>query len=193
MLILNTALNNLDILSLQTGTKIGQLSAPILEPNELKIVALYCKGPTLDKNSILHTDDIREYSPNGVIIDTIENIMPLTADLVRLQETLALRFSLLNKVVIDDHKQKLGKIENYAVDNQTFEIMQFRVLQNPLKNLNGASLLINRQQIIEVTDHRVVVKAPDVPIESGRRSWVPQFLSPRRAVNQSPSSQPDAE
>ena len=97
----------------------------------------------------------------GVIVDDEDVIMP-PVDLVRTQEVMQFNFTLVDKQVIDTRKKTLGKVESYAVDIASFYVIKMNVRQSPFKNLWGTTLLIDRTQIVEITDARIVVQAADL-------------------------------
>lgn len=184
MLILKERLTDVPILSLQTGAKLATTSQPIIDPRELTIVAFYCQGPLLDFNpAILHIDDIREFSTLGFIVDSADVIMPPDG-LVRLQQVINFNFVLTDKLVVDDTGHKIGKVANYIVDSNSFYIQQIIVQPQIWKAWNTAEIRISRQQIIEITDKQIIVKAPTVP------KTVPAV---RHALPQNPFKQPQPE
>ncbi|MBQ3310144.1 hypothetical protein IJG73_01740, partial [Candidatus Saccharibacteria bacterium] len=52
------------VLSLHVGGKIAQVTSPIIDPNNLKIIAYKISGPMVGKETgdILRTEQIREFS-----------------------------------------------------------------------------------------------------------------------------------
>src|SRR5215203_3364613 len=100
MLVRSDSLAAMAIVSIQTGSRLASIGEAIIDPRNLKVVALYCDGPALDVHpAVLHTEDIREVSDIGAIIDNTDDIMPLD-DLVRLKEVTDLSFELLDKQVV---------------------------------------------------------------------------------------------
>lgn len=165
MLILSKRLENAPVLSLQTGTAIAALRQPIVDPRRLQISAFYCTGPRLDTSpAVLHTDDIREYSELGVVINDSDDIMG-PDDLVRLQEVIGFNFQMLNKPVIDTTQKKVGKVSDYVVDTDSFAIQKLIVRRPLLRSLNEAEVIIDRTQIAEITDDAIIVNAPTVTDE----------------------------
>ena len=186
MLLLNTQLANTPVMSLQSGTSLGAVSEPIIDPRKLQIVALRVTGPRILEPSVLHTSDIRELGPLGFIVDGADSIMTLDEDLVRLQEVIGLNFSLIGKMVIDDTKKRLGKVVEYTLESEGFTVQKIHVGQSLLKNISNSNLIIHRTQIIEITDKEIIVKSATVQDQVG----LGQVLNPFR---KSPNSLvPDA-
>ncbi len=162
MLLWRERLLDVPIMSLQTGTQLGVIKESIINPKDLSIIAFYCEGPLIqEKPAVLHTADIREFGELGMIIDDSDMIMPLEG-LVRLQQILDYNFELIDKRVIDTTKSKLGKITNYIIETNSFEIVKLGVRRPFLKALNDAELLIDRDQIRKITDTEIIVEAPTV-------------------------------
>jgi len=176
MLVLNTQLENIPVMSLQSGTSLGKVTTPIIDPRKLQIVAYHVVGPRVQTPSVLHTIDIREIGPLGYIVDSAHSVMELDEDLVRLQEVIDLNFNLVGKQVIDDNKKKLGKVIDYTVESESFLIQKLHLGQSVLKNIKHSSLIIHRSQIVEITDREVIVRSATVQEQVG----LTQVLNPFR-------------
>lgn len=162
----------LPILSLRNGRTIAKLSDPIIDPNNLTIVAFYCELRTTDGDTVVFVNDIREFSNKGIIVDSEENLMEIEG-LVRLEKIIEINFSLIDKKVISDKKRKVGKVTDYTIDDRTFSIEKLYVRPTLLKNISGGDLIIGRRQIVEVNDSEVVVK--DADIQVGAKKKKPAF------------------
>ncbi len=148
------------VLSLHTGTKIASISEAIIDPHSLKVMG-YFVDSSLQKSKeklVLKTSDIREANDTGIIVDSIDELVP-AKDLVRFEQIIKMHFSLISLNVIDENKNKLGKITDYSLDPLTFLIHQLHVKRPLMKSLQTSELLINRSQIIEVTDNYIAVSS----------------------------------
>lgn len=179
MLQLSSSLINQPVLSLRTGSQIAVASNPVINPNNLKIEGWYCRDLYSKQLLILLAQDVREMIKQGFIINDHEALTD-PAELVRLRKILDLQFELLNKPVISESKQKLGKISDYAADSQSLYIQKLYSTQSILKNFSGGNLSIDRGQIIEITNRKIVVKDPLQPTP------VP---TPSAAVKPNPAAQ----
>ncbi len=157
---------NLPLMSLQTGTQVGTAVRHIIDPRHLNIVAFYCEGPLIDFTpAILYTNDIRELSSVGLIIDDADDIMP-PDDLVRLQEIIDYHFELENMPVVEEGGRKLGKVGSYTVDSESFYIVKLHIKPTLLQSFSHAELLIDRTQISEINDKYIVVRRASVEDKS---------------------------
>lgn len=165
MLQLSGMLINRPILSLRTGGPVGSVTAPIINPNNLKIEGFYCQGR---KQLILLPQDIREVLPQGLVVND-QDVLSEAEDLVRLRSVMAINFALLGKHVETTGKRKLGKIDDYATETDSMFIKKLYISPPLLKSFNGTSLIIDRTQIVEITDKKVVVNDSEakVPAHAG--------------------------
>jgi sporulation protein YlmC with PRC-barrel domain len=97
----------------------------------------------------------------GVIVDSAENIMS-PEGMVRLGEVISYNFTLDGIQVYDDRKRKLGRVENYTLDPEIFDVQQLYLKPTLMQSLSISSLTVNRSQIIDVSNDRIVVKTPTV-------------------------------
>lgn len=176
MLLLNSQLTNVPVMSLQTGSALGTAQDPIIDPRKLQIIAYYVQGPRIQTTSVLHTSDIREFGPLGFIVNGADSIMELDDDLVRLQEVINFNFTLLGKYVIDENKKRLGKVIEYTIESEGFTIQKLHVSQSLVKNFSNSNIIIHRSQVIEITDHLIIVQSGSVPQSVG----LAQIMNPFR-------------
>ncbi|HEX5447911.1 MAG TPA: hypothetical protein VFW90_01785 [Candidatus Saccharimonadales bacterium] len=155
MLMLSKSLVNRPIVSLRSGGEIAVAVEPIINPHNLKILGWWCRMPG-GQREVLLTDDIREMMPGGIAINDESALSP-PEDLVRHQEVLDINFELINKLV-KTKRQKLGKVSDYSYNDGLF--VQKLYVARPLRKVltTDDTLLIDRTQIIEVTDHYILVR-----------------------------------
>lgn len=197
MLINGSKLLNYPILSLHVGGKIAQTVAPIIDPNNLKIIAYKIAGPTIrdEVGDILQMKSVREFSNIGMIVDSSDDFV-FADDIIRLKEILALNFDLIGLKVETKKGTKLGRVIDYTIDTSTFQVAQIIVKRSALKAILDPELLISSSQIVEVTDYKIIVKSEEAKLkkESAKETFVPNFVNPFReqhfapADNQSPDS-----
>ena len=191
MLVLGSRLHATPVMSLQTGTRLAKVDTPIINPANLKIVAYEVDGPLLTEHpSFLRTDDIREMGTVGMIIDSADEFVGLD-DIIKLKELRELDFQLIGMPVIDEHKHKLGKVDDYTLETKGYVIQQLNVKRGLLRGLNDTGLLIHRSQIIEINDNSIIVKstARKKSVEPVMEATRNEYVNPFR----SSSPQPEAE
>ncbi len=156
MLQLSTSLLNKPVMSLRTGAPVATVYAPIINPNNLKIEGLYCRDRFTNKTLVLLYQDIREFITKGYVIND-HDVLSEPEDLIRLADVIDIDYQLVGKPVYTASKEKVGKINDYAVEIETMFIQKLYVGQSLIKNFTGGSLSIDRSQIQEVTDKRVII------------------------------------
>ncbi len=156
MLQLSNALLNVPILSLRTGSPVAMALEPIVNPKNLKIEGFYCEDIFDKSELILLYQDIRDVLEKGFVVDDHESLVEPDA-LVRLKDVLDMRFVLQGKPIETVSKEKVGKVSDYAVETTTMYIQKIYAQQSLLKSFTGGSLSIDRTQIIEITEHKVII------------------------------------
>jgi len=159
MLILGTRLLNTPVMSLQTGGRLASTQKPIINPSNLKIVAFEVEGQLLsERPALLRVDDIREMGRVGMIVNSNDEFIGVH-DVIKIEKLYELGFPLVGMVVIDENRRRLGKVEDYTVDTDSFVIQQLNIHRGFFKGLTDTGLLISRHQIIEINDNEIVVKS----------------------------------
>jgi uncharacterized protein YrrD len=187
MLIIGTRLLNTPVMSLQTGGRLAHTQKPIIDPSNLKIVAFEVEGQLLsERPALLRVADIREMGKVGMIVNSNDEFIGLH-DVIKIEKLYELGFNLIGMAVIDDLKQRLGKVEDYTVDTDSYVIQQLTVKRGFFKGLTDTGLLISRTQIIEINDNEIIVRSPTQksvePVMQASRS---EFVNPFRNSAQSP-------
>jgi hypothetical protein len=159
MLKLSKSLLNQPVMSLRSGSPIATAIEPIINPHNLKILGWWCKGPR-NKRVVLLADDVREIMGRGLAVND-ESELCAPEDLVRHREILDIRFQLIDKPV-KTKRQKLGKVNDYSYNDGLF--VQKLYVSRPLIKVLSAedTLLVDRTQILEVTDRYILVKDAEV-------------------------------
>lgn len=193
MLVLGTRLNETPVMSLQTGTRLATTGAPLVDPSNLKIVAFELEGPLLtEKPSFLRVADIREMSGVGMIIDSTDELLGLD-DVINIKKLYDLHFNLIGMNVIDEHNKKLGKVDNYTVETDSFVVQQLNVRHGIIRGFTDTGLLVHRSQITEINDTAIIVKSTakkimhEPTLTATRHEYVNPFRSPSPQTEQSDS------
>lgn len=156
MLRLSTSYIDRSILSLRTGGQIGIAKSPVINPNNLKIEGWYASDSYEKGDFILPAQEIRDLITKGLVVND-HDALTRPEDMVRLKEIINLNFNLIGKVVSTETGKKLGKITEYAVNDENYYVQKLYVNQSILHGLSQEQLLIDRSQIIEISDKRIIV------------------------------------
>jgi hypothetical protein len=145
-------------MSLRTGSQIAIAEAPIINPHNLKILGWWCNGP--DGRQVLLADEVRDFVPEGIAVNN-EEALSDPGDLVRHREVLDINFELMDKLV-RTKRQKIGRVNDYSYNDGLF--VQKLYVARPLRKVFSAedTLIIDREQIIEVTDRYIMVRDTEI-------------------------------
>ena len=189
MLVYNSRLIGTKILSLQASRPIGEIVNPIVDPDKLKIIAFYSKGPLIPRDeNILDIKSIREYSTLGAVIDGEEELVGRN-DVIHISKILDLNFDLIGLKVETKKGHKLGKVKDFTVLTDNFTVTQLIVKRPLIKSFLDSELIIPRSEIVEITDYKVIVKDEEKVIreKATTENFVPNFVNPFRSSEPSHS------
>ena len=167
MFVLSKSLVPQKVMSLRTGGQVATTTAPIINPNNLKIEGFYCQD-NLDKKKrlVLLYQDIRDVVAQGIVVNDHDALSD-PAELVRLKKIIELNFELVGKPVVSVSKRRIGKVNDYATELSTFFVEKLYVGQSLVKNFSGGALSVERSQIVEITNRKIVTQDPLQPIKAG--------------------------
>jgi hypothetical protein len=168
MLQLSNTLINRPVLSLRTGTVVATATAPIINPNNLKIEGFYCDDRFNKEKLILLYQDIRDLISQGFVIND-HDVLSDPTDIVRMKDILDLKFELIGKPVETVGKVKVGKVGDYATEISTMYVQKLYVSQPIYKSFTGGNLGVDRTQINEITNRRIIINDlhGNVPAHAG--------------------------
>lgn len=157
MLALGAQYTTKPILSLRTGASVGSTLAPIINPNNLKIEGWHAEDRFDKRRGVLLAQDIRDVLVQGFVVNDHDAITD-PHELIRLEKLLQINFELIGKPVITNHKNRVGKVADYSFDKDSFMIQKLYIAESVFKNFSGGTRLIDRSQIVEVTDRKIIVR-----------------------------------
>lgn len=183
MLLKSSRLLNYPVLSLHVTGMIAKTTGIVIDPNYLKIEAFEVTGPETGREvgDYLRVTDIREFSSIGMVVDSSDEFV-FSEDIIKLKQLLDINFSLIGKKVETKKGVKLGKVIDYFVNSDTFEVQQIIVQRPFLKAFLDSELTIGRSEIVKVTDTKVIVKEEKANLKSkvAAEDFVPNFVNPFR-------------
>ncbi len=102
--------------------------------------------------------------------------------MIRIDEILKLNFELVGLKVVTKKGKKLGKVSDYLVDSEGYYVQKI-IVQRPLaKSLIDPELTIDREEIVEIDDYKIVVKDEEAKLKAKEQKmvFVPNFVNPFR-------------
>lgn len=147
------------VVSLRGSGRIATTTDFLINPNNLKVEGLFCVPTDAKKGqeAILLVQDIRDFVPQGIAVNDFDALSE-PEDLVRLEKYIDLRYDPIGKKVVTLSKDSLGKITDFAIDEQSFYIQKLYASQSIFTNFSGGSLSIDRSQVNEITDRKIIIK-----------------------------------
>ncbi len=188
MLVIGSSLTGFPILSIHLGGEVAYVEHAIVDPETLKIIAFELSGDVIvdpEIGNILMVEDIREYSPEGFIVDSTD-VFVEKDDVIHLKEVLDLGFNLIGlKVVTKKENRKLGKVEDFTIDMNSFMIYQLIVKRPLMQSFTDPQLTINRSQITEIDDFKITIDhdREEIQLPTKKKNdeeFVPNFVNPFR-------------
>lgn len=156
MLLLQSRIMTLPIASIQAGHRIGTITGFVIQPKGLSIKALVIESSMSKEYLYLHTEDILETRSAGILIDHNEQLME-SEDLVRLKDLIEIDYHLLAKPVITESKKKIGSVMDYIINTSGWQVQKIHVQPPLVKMLSRPDRIIDRAQIVKVTEKSVIV------------------------------------
>ncbi|MBQ3453063.1 hypothetical protein IJG28_02640 [Candidatus Saccharibacteria bacterium] len=181
MLVANSKLLGLPVLSIQTGAPVGFIANSIVDPNTFQIIAFLLTGGLVREAKYLDIKSIREYSTLGIVIDSVDELNA-PDDIIKLSQVLELNFNLPGLKVETKKGSRLGHVLDFTVSPDNFSISQIIVKRPFIKSFNDPTLVISRQEIVEITDYKIIVKDEEKTLKSraAKEDFVPNFVNPFR-------------
>lgn len=156
MLTLGQQLIGKNIMSLRIGRPIGAVTDIIINPNNLRIEGWHAIDSGNKQQVVLLPQDIRDILLQGFVVDD-HDALTQPNELIRLKEVLSYNFNLIGKNVVSNQRRRIGKINDYAFDKDDYMVYKLYVSQSVFKSFSGGALMIDRSQIIEITDKKIVI------------------------------------
>ena len=167
---------NVPVMGLRGGRRLSTTLEPLIDPHKMSVVGFYVEDRASGIDKILLVEDIREISDVGIIVDSEDNLMD-ASDLVRLEEIIDLHFEVIEKKLVSQSGKKLGKVEDFAIDDVSHRIEKIYARPVAIKTLSTNDYIINRRQIASVTQEEIIVK--DAVVKGGNKARRPS-LNPLR-------------
>jgi sporulation protein YlmC with PRC-barrel domain len=151
----------------------------VMEIKTLEVIAFICEPhPRLGKRPVLLLRDVRQVAIDCILVNTADDLVE-AGDIVRLAPLLERDFDPRRLRVVTDLKRKVGMVEDYTINLQTYHLQKLYVRRSLLHSWMGASLIIDRSQILEVSEREFTVR--DATVSTTHRSHT---LAPKPAPKQ---------
>jgi sporulation protein YlmC with PRC-barrel domain len=133
-----------------------------------------CSVQSLDSRVPLYLlpTDIRFFNEQKILIDSDQKLSEFE-DLVRYQHVITEHYSVIGKHVITSSGKKLGKVRDFLFDPSHYFLTKLVISPPLLRKFLVASLLIDRNDIIETKKNHIIVKENLAKIKKASPSVLP--------------------
>ncbi len=157
MLILSEAISGKKVMSMHVGGAIATLGAPIIDPANLKIIGFSVTARGMKYFSVLHSSDIREWSPIGAIVNSEDSIMEVDENMPKIRDLVEGDFNLTGIGVRTESGKRLGKVRNFVFETDGFFVVKLNIEKRSLLGLINTPISIERDSVVNVTKKYIVI------------------------------------
>lgn len=157
MQILATGLNNCPIFNIQSSRIVGFIKFPLVDPSSLKVV-IFCVNAPHEKSPHYLLSNSAIINNQNVITIRREDDISEADELVRYKKLISDQPTLLRYTVITQSGRKIGRVEDYRFESQTCFITKLHIRVNPWQRLWLDNRIIDRVDIAEITDKKVIIR-----------------------------------
>lgn len=162
MVLMGQQLIGKPVMSLRSGRPVGRVVDIVVNPHNLKIEGWFVDSPHSKHRLILLSQDIRDIIAQGFVVDDHEALTD-PAELIRLEPILKIKFELIGKPVVSASHKHFGKVNDYAFEKDTSFIQKLYMSQPLVKSFATGSSFVNRTQITEVNNQKIIVTDATIP------------------------------
>jgi len=133
------------VAAVDTQSKIGEIRDIIVDPENGNLLGfLVSEGGILSKKKVLSAVDIREWDPNGVVTESIDNLV-VPSEIVRINDIIKKKIFLIGMPAKTESGKSLGSVEDLLIDTDTSSVVKYY-----LKDLLGKSRVLSADKVIKI-------------------------------------------
>ena len=152
-----SSLVNKSVLSFHSGQIVGKITKFLVNQDNFKIELLEIVETESKSPKYLSTNDVRSAIDRLVIINSEDDIAE-SEDIIRQKELIKSGFNILGSKVITQDGKYVGKANDFTIDYDNFTALKIYVKGGLLKRLMNVNFIIDRNQIIEVRNGKIIIK-----------------------------------
>jgi len=140
----------LPVAAVDTESRIGEVRQILIEPENGALLGFLVQtGGILSPKKVLSAVDIREWDPNGLVTESIDNLVP-PVEIVRIKEVLDKNIILIGMPAKTESGKRLGSVEDLLIDTDTNSVAKYY-----LKDLLGNSRVLPADKVFRI-DKQVI-------------------------------------
>ena len=150
----------LPIAAVDVESKIGEITQLLIEPENGSLLGFLIKSDGFfSAQKVLSAVDIREWDPNGLVTESIENLVDPN-EIVRIKEVLDKNIILIGMSAKTESGKRLGVVEDLLIDTDTNSVAKYY-----LKDLLGKSRVLTSDKVSRID--KAIIFTDDVSEVSG--------------------------
>jgi len=115
----------LPVAATDTQSKIGEIRQVLIDPENGRLLGfLVTAGELFGPKKVLSVIDIKEWDPNGIVVDSIENLIG-KSEIVRIKEILKQKIFILGMKAKTESGKSLGEVEDILLDTDTESVIKY--------------------------------------------------------------------
>ncbi len=184
MIILASKVIGKPVLTIRAGRAAATVTGVLIDPFKLQVAGFWVqKGAKAKGSHLLLSQDIREFTMRGVIIDDTASIVE-TDDLPRFKEIFEIDYQIPGKKVISG-RRKHGKATDFGINTATLHIASITGKPSLTRMLGSTSFSFARKQIKSINDSTIEVN--DSPLGISLKDSLPKSKTRTKSVYQASS------
>lgn len=149
MMILASKLFHTPVIAIGVG-KIGEIGNPIINIDNGQLLAFHIQMPGfLQPKKVISLIDIIVFDPKVVIINGPESVIE-PKEVVRIQESIEKKFTLLKAKAYTQNNVYLGRIEDIVIDTESNTISKYYI-KNFIRNR-----ILPAEKVVEIKKNKVI-------------------------------------
>lgn len=135
----------LPVAAMDTQSKVGEIRQVLIDPQNGRLLGfLVSTGELLGPKKVVSVIDIKEWDPNGVVVNSIEDLIG-KSEIVRIKEILKNKIFILGMKAVSESHKNLGQVEDILLDTDTECVVKYY-----LKDLMGGSRIFPSEKVIKI-------------------------------------------
>ena len=148
-MILASKLFHAPLIAIGVG-KIGEIGDPIINIDNGQLLAFHVLTPGLfSPKKVISLIDIIVFDPKVVIVNSPESIID-PKEVVRIQDSIEKKFTLMKAKAYTQNNNYLGKIEDVVIDSDSNTITKYYI-KNILRNR-----ILSSEKVIEIQKNKII-------------------------------------
>ncbi|OGD57184.1 hypothetical protein A2V71_02065 [Candidatus Berkelbacteria bacterium RBG_13_40_8] len=138
-------LMGMPVAAMDTQSKIGEIREIIVDPENGRLLGFLIKeGGIFSSNKVLSAVDIREWDPNGIVTESVENLVP-PQEIIRINDILKQKIFLIGMPAKTESGKSLGNVEDLLIDADASCVAKYY-----LKDLLGNSRVLTADKVVKI-------------------------------------------